>query len=59
MSAGGPPAEGLDLYWRAKTLEPHEVLFVRVVGFTFECHSVEEVRVCLAFYARKLTLRAA
>lgn len=54
MWPDGPPAQGVDLYWRAKTLEPHEVLFVRVVGFTFEFHSVEQVRACLAFYARKL-----
>ena len=54
MSAGGPPVEGLDRYWRARTLEPHEVLFVRVVGFTFVFHSVEQLRACLAFYARKI-----
>jgi hypothetical protein len=30
------------------------VLFVRVAGFTFEFHSVEQIRVCLALYAKKL-----
>jgi hypothetical protein len=50
----GPAAEGLDLYWRAKTIEPHDVFFVRVAGFTFEFHSVEQIRTCLAFYARKI-----
>ena len=54
MWPDGPPAKGVDLYWRAKTLEPHDVLFVRVAGFTFEFHSVEQIRVCVAFFAKKL-----
>ena len=53
MWPDGPPAEGVDWYWRAKTLEPHKVIFVRVVGFTFEFHSAEQIRACLAFYAEK------
>jgi hypothetical protein len=50
----GPPAEGVDFYWRAKTLEPHDVMFVRVAGFTFEFHSIEQIKACLEFYTKKL-----
>src|SRR5687768_15081680 len=39
---------------RAPTLLPRQVYFVRVSGFTFEFHSVEQLRACLAFYARKI-----
>jgi hypothetical protein len=30
------------------------VVLVRVCGFTFIFHTVNEIRACLAFYARKL-----
>jgi len=39
---------------RAPTLSPHRVLLVRVAGFTFEFHTLGQVRACLAFYERKL-----
>jgi hypothetical protein len=41
-------------HWRAPTLEPHRVTFVRVAGFTFEFHSLEQIRLCLAFYRQRL-----
>jgi hypothetical protein len=46
-------SEGEVRHHRAPTLEPHQVLFVRVAGFTFEFHSVEQVRACQAYYASK------
>lgn len=51
---GAPEADGIDRYWRAPTLMPHQVLFVRVSGFTFEFHSKEQVRATLDFYSRKI-----
>ena len=48
---GEPP--GIARHWRARTLEPHHVIFVRVAGFTFEFHSSEQLRACLAFYAQR------
>jgi hypothetical protein len=39
---------------RAPTLERHRVMLVRVASFTFVFHTAEELRACLAFYARKL-----
>ena len=54
MWLDGPPAEGVELYWRAKTLEPHDVMFVRVAGFTFEFQSIEQINACLAFYTKKV-----
>jgi hypothetical protein len=50
----GLPVEGENLYWRAKTLEPHDVIFVRVAGFTFEFHSIKQVETCLKFYSEKI-----
>ena len=38
----------------ARTLLPRAVHFVRVCSFTFEFHSLEQIRVCLAYYERKL-----
>ncbi len=37
----------------APTLGPRRVLFVSVCAFTFEFHSLDQLRACLAFYARK------
>ena len=45
---------GQSRHWRAPTLIPHRVTFVRVVGFTFEFHSLEQIRLCLEFYRRKI-----
>ena len=41
---------GVARHHRAPTLEPHRVVFVRVAGFTFEFHSLDQIRTCLAFY---------
>jgi hypothetical protein len=46
-------SEGAARHHRAPTLEPHHVLFVRVAGFTFEFHSVEQLRACQTYYAAK------
>ena len=54
MLRGGPPADDMEKYWRAKTLEQYEVVFVRVAGFTFQFHSVEQIRACFEFYSSKL-----
>ena len=48
-----PQPEGIARHHRAPSLEPHHVLFVRVAGFTFEFHSVEQLQACRAFYGRK------
>jgi len=45
--------QGIVRYWRARTLEPHYTIFVRVAGFTFVFHDVEQIRACLAFYSKK------
>ena len=39
---------------RAPNLIPYSVCLVTVKGFTFVFHSVEQVRVCLDYYQRKL-----
>ena len=39
---------------RAPTLLRRDVYFVRVCGFTFEFHSIEQLRACLAYYAQKI-----
>ena len=48
---GIPP--GIARHHRARTVDPHRVLFVRVAGFTFEFHSAEQARACLEFYRLK------
>ena len=48
---GTPP--GIGRHHRAPTLDPHRVVFVQVDGFTFEFHSREQIRACLAFYRQK------
>jgi hypothetical protein len=50
---GAPRPEQRDRHNRAPTLEPHHVVFVRAADFTFEFHSVEQIRACLTFYGRK------
>jgi hypothetical protein len=40
----GVPAEQ---YMRAPTLQRYAVYFVRVCGFTFQFHSLEQLKVCL------------
>ena len=50
----GGETPGKDRYWKAPTLEPYHVAFVRVCGFTFEFHTVEQLRACRHFYATKL-----
>jgi|GEM_PF-2253812 len=41
-------------YWRAPTLQRYRVYFVRVCGFTFEFHSLEQLKVCLEFFNQKV-----
>jgi hypothetical protein len=48
---GTPP--GIGRHYRAPTLEPHRVVLVRVEGFTFEFHSLDQIQACLAFYRQK------
>ena len=48
-----PEPEGLKRHHRARTLEPHAVLFVRVAAFTFQFHSLEQLQACRAFYAQR------
>ena len=50
---GAPRPEQPSRYGRAPTLEPRHVAFVRVAGFTFEFHSVEQIQACLRYYATK------
>ncbi len=40
--------------WRAPTLQRYTVYFVRVCGFTFEFHSLEQLKVCLKFFSQKV-----
>jgi hypothetical protein len=44
----------IDEYRRAPTLQRYPVYFVRICGFTFEFHSIEQLKVCLAFFSRKV-----
>ena len=48
---GTPPSIGRQ--YRSPTLEPHRVTFVRVEGFTFEFHSLEQIQACLRYYEQK------
>ena len=49
--AGTPPSIGR--HYRSGTLEPHRVTLVRVEGFTFEFHSLEQIQACLRHYQQK------
>ena len=48
------PAVPTEQYWRAPTLQRYPVYFVRVCGFTFEFHSMEQIEVCLKFFSQKV-----
>jgi hypothetical protein len=48
----GTPAS-IGWHFRSRTIEPHRVTFVRVGGFTFEFHSVEQIQACLHYYQQK------
>src|SRR5271167_1824678 len=41
-------------YWRAPTLQKYPVYFVKVCSFTFEFHSIEQLKVCLEFFSEKV-----
>jgi hypothetical protein len=51
--AGSPP--GVAQQEKHGALDPHRVYFAQVEGFTFEFHSVDQVRACLDFYRRKIS----
>ena len=51
---GGEPAPSKRDLRRARTLDQYPVLFVRVCSFTFEFHTVEQLRACRDFYATKV-----
>ncbi len=38
----------------APTLRRRQVYFVRVCSFTFQFHSIQQLRACLDYYARKM-----
>jgi len=48
------PGVPTEQYWRAPTLQRYLVYFVRVCGFTFEFHSIEQLEVCLEFFSQKV-----
>ena len=41
-------------HYRAPTIVHADVYFVRVCSFTFEFHSIEQIEMTLAYYARKI-----
>ena|SRR5437016_5814501 len=47
------PGVPREQYWRHPTLQRYPVYFVRVCGFTFEFHSLEQLRICLRFFSQK------
>jgi hypothetical protein len=48
------PAVPTEQYQRAPTLQRYPVYFVRVCGFTFEFHSIEQIDACLKFFSQKV-----
>jgi len=48
------PSVPTEKYWRAPTLQRYPVYFVRVCGFTFEFHGIEQIEVCLKFFSQKV-----
>jgi hypothetical protein len=48
------PGVPIEQYGRAPTLQRYPVYFVKVCGFTFEFHSIEQLEVCLAFFSQKV-----
>lgn len=47
------PGVPRERYWRDPTLQRYPVYLVRVCGFTFEFHSLEQLQVCLRFFSQK------
>jgi hypothetical protein len=47
------PGVPREQYWRDPTLQRYPVYFVRICGFTFEFHSIEQLEVCLRFFSQK------
>jgi len=43
-----------DEFWKAPTLQRYPVYFVKVGRFTFEFHSIQQLRACLAYYEKKI-----
>jgi hypothetical protein len=41
-------------YRHAPTLQRYSIYFVRVCGFTFEFHNLEQLKVCLEFFSQKV-----
>jgi hypothetical protein len=49
------PCIGINVkHYEARTLFPEEVYFVRVCSFTFEFHSLVQIKECLSFYSQKI-----
>ena len=48
------PCVPTEKYWLAPTLQKYPVYFVRVAGFTFEFHSIQQIEACLKFFAQKV-----
>jgi hypothetical protein len=48
------PGVPTEQYRRAPTLQRYPVYFVRVCGFTFEFHSIQQLKVCLEFFSKKV-----
>ena len=48
------PGVPREKYWAAPTLQEYPVYFIRVCGFTFEFHSIEQLEVCLKFFSSKV-----
>ena len=48
------PGVPTEQYWRAPTLQKYPVYFVKVCNFTFEFHSIEQLKVCLEFFSKKV-----
>src|SRR5690349_21196001 len=48
------PSVPTEKYWQAPTLQRYPVYFVRVCGFTFEFHGIEQIEVCLKFFSQKV-----
>ena len=49
------PVEGINKrHYKAPTLFSEEIYFVRVCSFTFEFHSLLQLKECLRFYSQKI-----
>jgi hypothetical protein len=49
MTETVPPKQSRD-----PKLDPQDVYFVKVVGFTFEFHSLEQMRIALGYFSQKV-----